>query len=94
MIVDSQVHAHEANTPKRPWHIAPNWPEHVAGDEMWSQWTRSARRCDLAFETGKRLRRMPIYPVALKEPGPTQVAVGSRERNVWNPSRPPLSGRN
>ena len=34
MIIDSQVHAYEANTPKRPWHNVPNWPEHVTGDEM------------------------------------------------------------
>lgn len=34
MIIDSQVHAYEANTPKRPWHIVPNWPDHVTGDEM------------------------------------------------------------
>ena len=33
-IIDSQVHAYEANTPKRPWHTVPNWPEHVTGDEM------------------------------------------------------------
>ena len=33
-IIDSQVHAYEANTPKRPWHMAPNWPDHVTGDEM------------------------------------------------------------
>ena len=33
-IIDSQVHAYEANTPKRPWHIVPNWPDHVTGDEM------------------------------------------------------------
>ena len=31
---DSQVHAYEANTPKRPWHSVPNWPDHVTGDEM------------------------------------------------------------
>ena len=34
MIIDSQVHAYEANTPKRPWHSVPNWPAHVTGDEM------------------------------------------------------------
>src|SRR5262249_16764232 len=34
MIIDSQVHAYEANTPKRPWHRVPNWPDHVTGDEM------------------------------------------------------------
>src|SRR3954453_6089449 len=34
MIIDSQVHAYEANTAKRPWHSVPNWPDHVTGDEM------------------------------------------------------------
>ena len=33
-IINSQVHAYEANTPKRPWHTVPNWPDHVTGDEM------------------------------------------------------------
>ena len=33
-IIDSQVHAYEANTPKRPWRTVPNWPAHVTGDEM------------------------------------------------------------
>src|SRR5258706_15533027 len=33
-IIDSQVHAYEANTPRRPWHSMPNWPSHVTGDEM------------------------------------------------------------
>ena len=33
-VIDSQVHAYEANTPKRPWHSVPNWPPHVTGDEM------------------------------------------------------------
>src|SRR6201992_689031 len=34
MIVDSQGHAYEATTPKRPWATVPNWPDHVTGDEM------------------------------------------------------------
>ena len=34
VIIDSQVHAYEANTSKRPWHTVPNWPDHVTGDEM------------------------------------------------------------
>jgi hypothetical protein len=34
LIIDSQVHAYEANTPRRPWHNVPNWPDHVTGDEM------------------------------------------------------------
>ena len=34
MIIDSQVHAYEANTPARPWHSVPNWPDCVTGDDM------------------------------------------------------------
>ena len=33
-IIDSQVHAYEANTAQRPWHNVPNWPARVTGDEM------------------------------------------------------------
>src|ERR1700759_1788017 len=33
-ITDPQVHAYEANTPKRPWRNVPNWPPHVTGEEM------------------------------------------------------------
>ncbi len=33
-IIDSQIHAYQANTPKRPWHSVPNWPDHVTSDEM------------------------------------------------------------
>jgi predicted TIM-barrel fold metal-dependent hydrolase len=33
-IIDSQVHAYEANTPARPWATVPNWPAHVTGEEM------------------------------------------------------------
>lgn len=34
MIIDSQIHAYEANTPKRPWRSTPNWPASASGDEM------------------------------------------------------------
>lgn len=34
LIIDSQVHAYEANTPARPWNSVPNWSPHVTGDEM------------------------------------------------------------
>ena len=34
ILIDSQVHAYEANTPKRPWATVPNWPPHVTGEEM------------------------------------------------------------
>src|ERR1051326_4554892 len=32
-IIDSQVHAYEANTPKRPWKNMRNWPPSATGDE-------------------------------------------------------------
>jgi predicted TIM-barrel fold metal-dependent hydrolase len=34
MVIDSQVHAYEANTPRRPWHTVSNWPTSATGDEM------------------------------------------------------------
>jgi predicted TIM-barrel fold metal-dependent hydrolase len=33
LIIDSQVHAYEANTPKRPWQSVRNWPASATGDE-------------------------------------------------------------
>lgn len=33
LIIDSQVHAYEANTPKRPWLNVPNRPPSATGDE-------------------------------------------------------------
>jgi predicted TIM-barrel fold metal-dependent hydrolase len=34
MIIDSQIHAYEANSPQRPWLTTPNWPPSATGDEM------------------------------------------------------------
>jgi predicted TIM-barrel fold metal-dependent hydrolase len=34
MIIDSQIHAYEPNTPKRPWATVPNWPASATGDEQ------------------------------------------------------------
>ena len=33
MIIDSQIHAYEANTPTRPWQSVRNWPPSATGDE-------------------------------------------------------------
>src|SRR6201989_1230007 len=33
-IIDSQGHAYEANTPKRPWNTVPDWADPGTGDEM------------------------------------------------------------
>ena len=63
MIIDSQVHAYEANTPERPWHTVPNWPDHVTGDEMVAAMDRvgvdgailgiSIGDCDLSSGSGQ-----------------------------------------
>jgi len=34
MIIDSQIHAYEANTSKRPWRSVPNWPPSATGEEQ------------------------------------------------------------
>lgn len=34
MLIDSQIHAYEPNTPKRPWASVPNWPASATGDEQ------------------------------------------------------------
>jgi L-fuconolactonase len=34
MIIDSQIHAYEANTPKRPWRTVPNWAPSATGEEQ------------------------------------------------------------
>jgi L-fuconolactonase len=34
LTIDSQVHAYEANSPKRPWLSKPNWPVSANADEM------------------------------------------------------------
>lgn len=40
MIIDSQVHAYEPNTPKRPWKSQPNWPPSATGEEMVAEMDR------------------------------------------------------
>jgi hypothetical protein len=57
-IIDSQVHVYEANTPKRSWHTVPNWPDHVAGDEMVAPMDAVAapygsRRCPTGTSTSR-----------------------------------------
>ena len=34
MIIDSQVHCYEANSPQRPWHSVPDWRPSATGDEV------------------------------------------------------------
>src|SRR4051812_43684327 len=76
-IIDSQVHAYEANTPKRPWFRVPNWPDHVTGDEMVARWTRSA---STARSSSPRFRCTAMTPATrwrFKRP----IPAGSRSSN-------------
>src|SRR5258708_12564999 len=55
-IIDSQVHAYEAHTAKRPWHSVPNWPDNVPGDEM------VAARATFGLEAATLLPPLSITP--------------------------------
>ncbi len=55
-IIDSQVDAYEANTPKRPWHSVPNWPYHVTGDD-----NRTGR---LRYRSQNLRNSLLIFPVS------------------------------
>ena len=63
-IIDSQVHAYEANTPKRPWASVPNWGSKAAAKDsngpgaggQASRWL---------------IRAPPASPLASSAPGPT-----------------------
>ena len=48
-IIDSQVHAYEANTPKRPWKSVPNWPPSAAGDETVAAMDRLGQKYNLGI---------------------------------------------
>ena len=53
-IIDSQIHAYEANTPKRPWKTVPDSPL-----------TRPATRCGGDGQARRRRRdlRLPLFDV-------------------------------
>jgi hypothetical protein len=46
IVIDSQVHAYEVNTSKRPWQSVPNWPEprHWRRDGLSNGQSRCRRR--------------------------------------------------
>ena len=79
-IIDSQVHVYEANTPKRPWHSVPNWPDHVTGDEMVAAIDRlpliQRQHCRDSFESRFTVQRMVQDYLALYE----RMAAAARPR--------------
>ncbi len=74
-IIDSQVHAYEANTAARPWHTVPNWPDHVTGDEMVA--AMDAVGVDGAiFVSAKSLYRYDAsYAVEVQRAHPDRLAI-------------------
>ncbi len=60
-IIDSQVHAYEANSPKRPWHSVPNWPDHVTGSML-----PAATSCSSGFHRCARERSIKVASAFLR----------------------------
>jgi L-fuconolactonase len=75
MIIDSQVHAYEANTPKRPWHSVPNWPDHVTGDEMVAAMDRLGVDGAIFISAFSMYRYDASYAVEVQKAHPGRFAI-------------------
>ena len=74
-IVDSQVHAYEANTPKRPWATVPNWPAHVTGDEMVAAMDKVGVDGAIFISAFSMYRYDASYAVEVAKAHPTRMAI-------------------
>jgi predicted TIM-barrel fold metal-dependent hydrolase len=75
MIIDSQVHAYEANTPKRPWATVPNWPAHVTGDEMVAAMDRVGVDGAIFISAFSMYRYDASYAVEVQRAHPGRMAI-------------------
>jgi predicted TIM-barrel fold metal-dependent hydrolase len=75
MIIDSQVHAYEANTPKRPWASVPNWPPHVTGDEMVAEMDRLGVDGAIFISPFAMYRYDASYAVEVQKKHPDRFAI-------------------
>ncbi|MCP4616480.1 MAG: amidohydrolase [Bradyrhizobium sp.] len=75
MIIDSQVHAYEANTPKRPWHSVPNWPAHVTGEEMVAAMDKVGVDGAIFISAFSLYRYDASYAVEVARAHPTRLAI-------------------
>ena len=75
MILDSQVHAYEANTPKRPWHSVPNWPDRVTGDEMVAAMDRLGVDGAIFISAFSMYRYDASYAVEVQKAHPGRFAI-------------------
>src|SRR6201986_3103022 len=76
MIIDSQVHAYEANTPKRPWATVPNWPDHVTGDEMVAAMDKVGVDGAIFISAFSMYRYDASYAVDVQRAHPGRLAIG------------------
>src|ERR1051326_5557416 len=74
-IIDSQVHAYEANTPQRPWHSVPNWPAHVTGDEMVAAMDRVGVDGAIFISPFSMYQYDASYAVEVQRPHPGRFAI-------------------
>src|SRR4030095_2389963 len=74
-IIDSQVHAYEANTPKRPWATVPNWPPHVTGDEMVAALDDVGVDGAIFISSFSMYRYDASYAVEVARPHPDRMAI-------------------
>ena len=74
-IIDSQVHAYEANTPKRPWHSVPNWPPHVTGDEMVAAMDKVGVDGAIFISAFSLYQYDASYAVEVQRAHPTRMAI-------------------
>ena len=74
-IIDSQVHAYEKNTPKRPWHSVPNWPDHVTGDEMVTAMDAVGVDGAIFISAFSLYRYDASYAVAVQKAHPNRFAI-------------------
>ncbi len=90
-IIDSQVHAYEANTPKRPWHTVPNWPAHVTGDEMVAAMDKVGVDGAIFISAFSMYRYDASYAVEVQRAHPGRFASSSRSTRMipaWPMSSP------
>src|SRR6201984_1670058 len=85
-IIDSEVHAYEANTPKRPWATVPNWPDHVTGDEMVAAMDKVGVDGAIFISAFSLYRYDASYAVEVQRAHPGRLAIV----NPVDPADPPV----
>ena len=74
-IIDSQVHAYEPNTPKRPWFKTPNWPPSATGDELVAAMDKLGVDGSIFISSFSMYRYDSSYAVEVRQKHPTRFAL-------------------